>query len=165
MAKSIAYGKKIKVYPLAQADNPPPTVFTDVKDVLFDSTIRYDSTFFEPSNRIVQNEPWLTRDNAMIDPLRTLGIEKGKPFKPDAETRFQLDAAAVRRRRSSTMATTAAGERSSRGPTGGPWRQQSSRKPPLPASQSLMLTRRISAASPIRSPSSASSGSGPGNST
>jgi hypothetical protein len=31
----------------------------------------------------------------MIDALRTLGIEKGKPFKPDTETRALLDAAAV----------------------------------------------------------------------
>ena len=82
VAKSIAYGKQIKVYPLSQADNPPPTVFTDVKDVLFDSTIRYDSSFFEHLDRIVQSEPWLDRDRAMIDPLRSLGIEKGKPFKP-----------------------------------------------------------------------------------
>jgi hypothetical protein len=95
VAKSIEYGKKIKVYPLAQADNPPPTVFTDVKDFLFDSTIRFDSTFFEHLNSIVQSEPWIARDMAMIDPLRSLGIEKGKPFKPDAETRSLLDAAAV----------------------------------------------------------------------
>ena len=42
VAKSVAYGKRVKVYPLSQAANPPPTVFTDAKDVLFDSTIRYD---------------------------------------------------------------------------------------------------------------------------
>ena len=82
VAKSIEYGKKIKVYPLAQADNPPPTVFTDVQDVLFDSTIRFDSTFFEHLNSIVQSEPWIARDMAMIDPLRSLGIEKGKPSSP-----------------------------------------------------------------------------------
>ena len=166
MAKSVAYGKRIKVYPLAEAGNPPATVFTDVQDVLFDSTIRYDATFFEHLNRFVQAEPWIERDRAMIDPLRTLGIEKGKPFKPDAATRATLDAAAVRgeglpRR----WLRRAAGERSSRGPTGGRWRRRSSRRPRLPATRSLMLTRRISAASPIRSPSSASSGSGPGSST
>ena len=59
-------------------------MFTDVKDVLFDSTIRYDESFFEGLNRIVQSEPWLDRDRAMIDQLRTLGIEKGKPFAPTA---------------------------------------------------------------------------------
>ena len=90
VAKSVAYGKEIKVYPLSQAANPPPTVFTDVKDVLFDSTIRYDESFFEGLNRIVQSEPWLDRDRVMIDQLKTLGIEKGKPFAPDAETKEAL---------------------------------------------------------------------------
>ena len=47
VAKSVAYGKRIKVYPLSQAANPPATVFTDAADVLFDSTIRYDESFFE----------------------------------------------------------------------------------------------------------------------
>lgn len=87
VASSIAYGKKMKVYPLAQAANPPPTAFIDVKDVLFDSTIRYDASFFENLNRIVQEEPWLDRDRAMIDQLRSLGIEKGKPFAPDDSTK------------------------------------------------------------------------------
>ena len=94
VAKSIAYGKRIKVYPLAQAANPPPTIFTDAKDVIFDSTIRYDASFFEHLDRIVQSEPWLQRDRAMIDPLKSLGIEKGKPFNPDDATK-----AAARRRR------------------------------------------------------------------
>src|SRR6476660_1763677 len=42
VAKSLAYGKRVKIYPLSQASKPPTTVFTDVKDVVFDSTIRYD---------------------------------------------------------------------------------------------------------------------------
>jgi hypothetical protein len=32
VAKSIAYGKTVKVYPLAHAANPPATIFTDAKD-------------------------------------------------------------------------------------------------------------------------------------
>ena len=91
---SIAYGKRMKVYPLAQAAKPPATVFTDVKDIDFDSTIRYDASFFDNLNRIVQNEPWLQRDRAMIDQLRSLGIEKGKPFAPDEPTRAMLASAA-----------------------------------------------------------------------
>lgn len=94
VAKSIAYGKQVKVYPLAQAANPPATVFTDVKDIPFDSTIRYDASFFEHLNRIVQNEPWLPRDRAMIDQLKLLGIEKGKAFNPDSATKAVLTAAA-----------------------------------------------------------------------
>src|SRR5262249_52101283 len=87
VTKSIAYGKRMKIYPLPQAANPPPTVFTDVKDVLFDSTIRYDASFFEHLDRIVQAEPWLQRDRAMIDQLKSIGIEKGKPFKPSDATK------------------------------------------------------------------------------
>ena len=34
----------------------------------------------------VQAEPWLTRDKAMIDTLKSVGIEKGKPFTPDQRT-------------------------------------------------------------------------------
>jgi len=84
VATSIAYAKQIKIYPLSQAANPPATIFTDVKDVLFDTTIRYDDSFFTNLNRIVQSEPWLARDAAMVDQLRSIGIEKGKPFAPDA---------------------------------------------------------------------------------
>ena len=91
---SIAYGKRMKIYPLAQAANPPTTIFTDVKDVDFDSTIRYDASFFDHLNRIVQNEPWLTRNMAMIDQLKSLGIEKGKPFQPDDATKALFASAA-----------------------------------------------------------------------
>jgi hypothetical protein len=93
VARSIEYGKRFKVYPLAQASGPAPTIFTDAKDVTFDSTIRYDASFFEHLDRIVQSEPWLQRDRAMIDPLKSLGIEKGKPFRPDDATRTLLTAA------------------------------------------------------------------------
>jgi hypothetical protein len=91
---AIAYGKRMKVYPLSRAANPPPTVFVDVKDDDFDSTIRYDTSFFENLSRIVQEEPWIDRDRAMIDQLKSLGIEKGKPFNPDAATKALLTAAA-----------------------------------------------------------------------
>jgi hypothetical protein len=94
VAKSVAYGKRVKVYPLSQADQPPETVFVDAADVVFDSTIRYDASFFQNLDRIVQEEPWIPRDRAMIDQLKSIGIEKGKPFNPDAETKAMLDAAA-----------------------------------------------------------------------
>ena len=90
--KSITYGKRVKFYPLSQIDNPPETVFIDVKDKDFDSTIKYDASFFALLDRVVQAEPWLPRDRAMIDQLRTIGIEKGKPFTPDDATNKALEA-------------------------------------------------------------------------
>jgi hypothetical protein len=95
IARSTEYGKRLKVYPLSQAANPDETKFTDSKDVLFDATIPYHVLFFQSLDRIVQNEPWLTRDKAMIDLLRPIGIEKGKPFKPDAKTTEILNTAAI----------------------------------------------------------------------
>lgn len=92
--QSVAFGKQLKVYPLSQAGNPGQTKFTDANGVLYDATIPYDARFFQSLNRIVQTQPWLTRDKAMIDQLKTIGIEKGKSFNPDPRTTEILNAAA-----------------------------------------------------------------------
>src|SRR5262245_8866697 len=93
VAASIAYAKRAKLYPLSVAASPPETVLTDVKDVHFDSTIRYDASFYRSLDRVVQSEAWIERDRAMIDQLRSIGIEKGKPFNPDAKMQAILTAA------------------------------------------------------------------------
>jgi hypothetical protein len=90
VARSIAYAKRVRFYPLSAADDPPATKFTDVKDAEFDSTIKYDLSFFEALDRVVQNEPWIDRDRVMIDQLKSLGIEKGKTFNPDAGAKQAL---------------------------------------------------------------------------
>ncbi|MGC3971120.1 MAG: DUF1254 domain-containing protein [Pirellulales bacterium] len=95
VAKSVEYGKRLKIYPLSKADKPAETIFTDAKDELFDSTIPYDLRFFQSLNRIIQSEPWLIRDKAMIDSLKTIGIEKGKPFQPNTKTVEIMNAAAA----------------------------------------------------------------------
>jgi hypothetical protein len=88
---AVEHGRRVKVHPLGgSADS---TVFVDAFDKPFDATIPYDSTFFDLLDRFVQAEPWLTRDKVMIDVLRTIGIEKGKAFAPDAKTRSILDQA------------------------------------------------------------------------
>jgi hypothetical protein len=94
VAKAVAYAKRIKMYPLAQATNPPPTTFIDAIDVVYDSTIPYDIRFFRSLDRVVQIEPWLPRDKLMIDMLKSIGIEKGKPFDPDTQTQDILNSAA-----------------------------------------------------------------------
>jgi hypothetical protein len=94
IAKAVAYGKRIKVYPLARAANPPPTTFVDAIDIVYDSTIPYDIRFFRSLDRVVQIEPWLARDRMMIDMLRSVGIEKGNLFNPDARMQDVLNSAA-----------------------------------------------------------------------
>jgi hypothetical protein len=93
MAAAVDYGKRIKLYPLSQAGNPPPTVLIDAAATLFDATIPYDMRFFETLDRMVQSQPWIERDRMAINMLRSLGIAKGKPFAPDAATKDILTAA------------------------------------------------------------------------
>jgi hypothetical protein len=94
VAKAVAYAKRIKLYPLSQAANAPTTTFVDAVDVIYDATIPYDMRFFQSLDRIVQTEPWLPRDRLMIDMLKSVGIEKGKPFNPDPQTQDILKTAA-----------------------------------------------------------------------
>lgn len=61
-----------------------------------DTTIPWDMRYFESLNRIVQIEPWLIRDKTMIDQLKSIGIEKGKPFNPDAKMQDILKATSAK---------------------------------------------------------------------
>jgi hypothetical protein len=94
IAKAVDYGKRVKLYPLSEANNPPPTTFVDAIDAVYENTIPYDLRYFKALDRFVQYEPWLERDKAMIDQLKSIGIEKGKPFNPTAATEKILNEAA-----------------------------------------------------------------------
>ncbi|AFD06998.1 hypothetical protein Solca_1939 [Solitalea canadensis DSM 3403] len=93
IVRAVDYGKKVKIYSYSQAANPPQTTFVDLLQVPFDNIIPYDLRFFETLNTFIQREPWLTRDMAMVDQLKTIGIEKGKAFNPDARTKEILTTA------------------------------------------------------------------------
>ena len=93
-AKAVEYGKRIRFYPLSAAAASPATTWLDAAAVVFDANIPYDVQFFESLARMVESEPWLERDRIMIDSLKTLGIEKGKKFNPDARTLEILNQAA-----------------------------------------------------------------------
>jgi hypothetical protein len=58
---------------------------------MYGNVIPYNIKFFEELDRFVQREPWLERDEAMIDQLKSIGIEKNKPFSPDTNTKEILD--------------------------------------------------------------------------
>ena len=87
IATAVDYGKRVQFYPLTDGAQ---TTFIDASDGLFDATIAYDATFFDALDRRIQAEPWLTRDKAMIDTLKTIGIEKGTPFTPGEAARATL---------------------------------------------------------------------------
>lgn len=98
VVNAITYGKRAQVYPVSDVVHPQETVFIDASNDEYSNIIPYDLRFFESLNRFVQREPWLPRDRAMIETLKSIGIEKGKPFAPDAMTRDALKAAALEAR-------------------------------------------------------------------
>jgi hypothetical protein len=83
---------QIKVYPLSRAADPAPTRFIDMTGVMFESLPSYDETFYTSLARILDEEPVQERDKLMMGMLLSLGIEKGKAFKPDDSMNAQLKA-------------------------------------------------------------------------
>jgi len=87
IAKGIAAAVKLvkdnlRIYPLLKKDNPPKMAFISGTDAKINSIHPNDYTFYEHINDIIQNEPL-----AMLDPetrglYASIGIQKGKPFKP-----------------------------------------------------------------------------------
>ena len=89
--------RRIKVYPLSQAAaSAADHVHRCGRTCCSTRRSATTASFFVSLDRIVQSEPWLDRDRAMIDLLRSLGIEKGKPFNPDARTKAALEAGVKR---------------------------------------------------------------------
>ncbi len=88
--------KFMKVYPLAQAKNPPPMKFVNVSGKPFNTIHGSDMSFFDEVNEVVQEEPTDAADPETLGLLAAIGIEKGKPFAPDARMKKILaEAAAV----------------------------------------------------------------------
>ena len=88
--------KFTKVYPLAQAANPPAMKFVNVSGVPFNTIHANDFSFFEEIDHLVQEEPAAALNPETLGLLAAIGIEKGKPFAPDARMkRILTEAAAV----------------------------------------------------------------------
>ncbi len=74
----------IQVYPLATATNPPKTEFIDVSGMSYNTISPNDFSFYEDLNRLIQKEPIDALDPETRGLVASIGIVKGKPFKPDA---------------------------------------------------------------------------------
>jgi hypothetical protein len=57
---------------------------------MFDGIVRMDESFYVSLAKMVNEEPVLARDRAMMGMLRELGLEKGKSFSPDAAAQAGL---------------------------------------------------------------------------
>jgi hypothetical protein len=85
----------LRIYPLAQAANPPVSKFINVSGVPHNTVHANNFHFFEEVNDIVQEEPADALDPETLGLLASIGIEKGKPFAPDARMKQILTEAAA----------------------------------------------------------------------
>lgn len=81
---AVALLKKLRVYPQSKAGSPPEQRFIDASGKVWDGIPRMDESFYAVLAKMVNEEPVIPRDLAMMNMLLSLGIEKGKEFKPDA---------------------------------------------------------------------------------
>lgn len=85
-----------KVYPLAAAQSPPPTVFVNGSGTQFNTIHANNFHFYEEINDVIQSEPDDAFDPEIVGLFASIGIKKGKPFAPDARMKAILtDAVAV----------------------------------------------------------------------
>ncbi|WP_428561360.1 MAG: DUF1254 domain-containing protein [Solidesulfovibrio sp. DCME] len=93
----IALVKKFtKIYPLGHKGQPPELRYVDLSGKDFNTVAPADASFWELLNQVVQEEPTDSLDPVTLGYFAAIGIEKGKPFAPDARMRAILaEAAAV----------------------------------------------------------------------
>lgn len=87
--------RHLRVYPLAHASRPPAMTFANASGTTFNAVCALDFTLYEAVNQVVQEEPNDSMDPETLGVLAAIGIEKGKPFAPDARTKNTLTEAAM----------------------------------------------------------------------
>jgi hypothetical protein len=87
---------QLRMYPYAQRDNPPKTDILDAGTKTWSALPPRGMEYWQRLDDVIQAEPAEPRDVFFYAMLRPLGLEKGKPFEPDArQTKILTDAALV----------------------------------------------------------------------
>jgi hypothetical protein len=89
--------RAIKIYPLASAAKPKLVKFTDLTDTPIDITcLKWEDNiqYWQKLAEVIEAEPLVDKFLPMYGELAALGIEKGKPFAPDARMKAILERAA-----------------------------------------------------------------------
>jgi hypothetical protein len=86
----------LQVYPYTQRDHHAKIEILDVGTTAWSGRPPRGMEYWERLDDVIQREPLEPRDIFFHAMLRQLGLEKGKPFKPDArQTKILTDAASV----------------------------------------------------------------------
>ncbi|WP_218511604.1 DUF1254 domain-containing protein [Variovorax sp. dw_308] len=92
--QAVSLMKQIKVYPLAAAKTPPEMEFLNGSGRDIDTLFPDNFRFFELLSVIVNEEPLESFGPLERSMMQSIGIEKGKPFKPDDRMKALLSEAA-----------------------------------------------------------------------
>lgn len=84
--KAAADGVKagFRMYPLAQAANPPKQRFVNLSGKQMNTVHANDFHFYEELNAVIQYEPADSFPPELVGLFASIGIKKGQPFEPDA---------------------------------------------------------------------------------
>ena len=86
----------LKVYPLAQASNPPKMAFINISGKEMNTVLPNDYSAFEKLHTLIQQEPEGYLGPEAKGMMAAIGIEKGKPFTPDDRMKkILMDAADI----------------------------------------------------------------------
>jgi hypothetical protein len=77
------FRKGMKIYPLAQAANPPKMEFINGSGKEFNTVHSSDYTFFEELHAVIDREPVEMLEPQVRGIFASIGIQKGTPFAPD----------------------------------------------------------------------------------
>ena len=86
--------ERLRIYPLAEAIDPPPTNHVNVSGTAFNTVHSSDFSYFLELDQVVQEEPPDAMDSETLGFLAAIGLKKGETFAPDDRMRLILSEAA-----------------------------------------------------------------------
>ncbi|MEU4420726.1 DUF1254 domain-containing protein [Actinoplanes sp. NPDC024001] len=86
--------RRTRVYPLAQADDPPANTFENLAGKRFNTVHANDESFYTEIDTLIQEEPAEALDPERAGQCAAIGLVKGRPFAPDERMRRILAQAA-----------------------------------------------------------------------
>lgn len=89
-AATQSFKKKLKIYPLSKIDNQPKMEFPSGSGLEFNTVHANDAHFFDEIQPVLEKEPVSFLDPELRGLMASIGIQKGKPFTPDAKQKKLL---------------------------------------------------------------------------
>lgn len=80
----------LTIYPLSKADNPPKMEFISISNKVFNTIHANNFAFYEELHTVVEREPASMWEPELLGLFASIGIQKGKPFAPDARMKQLL---------------------------------------------------------------------------